>query len=178
MEDLLSVTNVADVLVVGEKCFEDELYQVAKLLTIHQHFQLDEVGDYPHLPRGELGDCGEREEGRKYPASILLVWSGSSLMVLSRVWKEVGAACIEKEEFRLVNTSFTVTRMRLTGVFLGSNFIVHAVSIRGPFLPHNPLIPFCRRNSMVPPQFTDFVVTSMRSSRRLRLASVSSGRQI
>jgi hypothetical protein len=32
MEDFLSVTNVADVLVVGEKCFEDELYQAAKLL--------------------------------------------------------------------------------------------------------------------------------------------------
>ena len=32
MEDFLSVTNVADILVVGEKCFEDELYQAAKLL--------------------------------------------------------------------------------------------------------------------------------------------------
>jgi clathrin heavy chain len=32
MEDFLSVTNVADVLVVGEKCFDDELYQAAKLL--------------------------------------------------------------------------------------------------------------------------------------------------
>lgn len=32
MEDFLSVTNVADVLIVGEKCFEDELYQAAKLL--------------------------------------------------------------------------------------------------------------------------------------------------
>jgi clathrin heavy chain len=32
MEDFLSMTNVADVLEVGEKCFEDELYQAAKLL--------------------------------------------------------------------------------------------------------------------------------------------------
>ena len=32
MEDFLSMTNVADILEVGEKCFEDELYQVAKLL--------------------------------------------------------------------------------------------------------------------------------------------------
>ena len=32
MEDFLNMTNVADVLEVGEKCFEDELYQAAKLL--------------------------------------------------------------------------------------------------------------------------------------------------
>jgi clathrin heavy chain len=32
MEDFLGMTNVADILVVGEKCFEDELYQAAKLL--------------------------------------------------------------------------------------------------------------------------------------------------
>jgi clathrin heavy chain len=32
MEEFLSMTNVADTLKVGEKCFEDELYQAAKLL--------------------------------------------------------------------------------------------------------------------------------------------------
>lgn len=32
MEDFLAMTNVADILQVGEKCFEDELYQAAKLL--------------------------------------------------------------------------------------------------------------------------------------------------
>jgi clathrin heavy chain len=32
MEDFLSMTNIADILEVGEKCFEDELYQAAKLL--------------------------------------------------------------------------------------------------------------------------------------------------
>jgi hypothetical protein len=32
MEDFLNFTNVADILEVGEKCFEDELYQAAKLL--------------------------------------------------------------------------------------------------------------------------------------------------
>jgi hypothetical protein len=32
MEDFLSMTNIADVLEVGEKCFEDELYQAAQLL--------------------------------------------------------------------------------------------------------------------------------------------------
>ena len=32
MEDFLAMTNVTDVLEVGEKCFEDELYQAAKIL--------------------------------------------------------------------------------------------------------------------------------------------------
>jgi clathrin heavy chain len=32
MEDFLGMTNVADILEIGEKCFEDELYQAAKLL--------------------------------------------------------------------------------------------------------------------------------------------------
>lgn len=32
MEDFLGMTNVADILDVGEKCFNDELYQAAKLL--------------------------------------------------------------------------------------------------------------------------------------------------
>ena len=32
MEDFLNMTNIADILEVGEKCFEDELYQAAKLL--------------------------------------------------------------------------------------------------------------------------------------------------
>ncbi|KAF8199169.1 hypothetical protein BJ912DRAFT_951141 [Pholiota molesta] len=32
MEDFLGMTNVADILEVGEKCFEDELYQAAKML--------------------------------------------------------------------------------------------------------------------------------------------------
>jgi clathrin heavy chain len=31
-EDFLSMTNVADILEVGKKCFDDELYQAAKLL--------------------------------------------------------------------------------------------------------------------------------------------------
>lgn len=32
MEDFLSLTNVADIMAVGEKCFQDELYQASKLL--------------------------------------------------------------------------------------------------------------------------------------------------
>jgi hypothetical protein len=32
MEEFLGMTNVADVLQVGEKCFADELYQASKLL--------------------------------------------------------------------------------------------------------------------------------------------------
>jgi clathrin heavy chain len=32
VEDFLGMTNVDNILEVGEKCFEDELYQAAKLL--------------------------------------------------------------------------------------------------------------------------------------------------
>lgn len=32
MDDFLGMSNVADILEVGGKCFEDELYQAAKLL--------------------------------------------------------------------------------------------------------------------------------------------------
>ena len=32
MEEFLSMTNVADILQVGEKCFEDGLYDAAKIL--------------------------------------------------------------------------------------------------------------------------------------------------
>jgi clathrin heavy chain len=46
MEDFLAMTNVADILEVGEKCFEDELYQAA----IHEYFQLGTPCDDSYLP--------------------------------------------------------------------------------------------------------------------------------
>ncbi|OBZ66438.1 Clathrin heavy chain 1 [Grifola frondosa] len=83
MEDFLSMTNVADVLEVGEKCFEDELYQAAKLLftSISNWARLATTLIY-------LGENqGAVESARK---------AGNT-----QVWKQVHAACIEKGEFRL-----------------------------------------------------------------------------
>ncbi|KAG8907666.1 hypothetical protein FRB99_002744 [Tulasnella sp. 403] len=83
MEDFLAMTNVADVLEVGEKCFNDELYQAAKLL-----FQ--SISNWARLAT-TLIYLGENqaavESARK---------AGNT-----QVWKQVHQACIEKAEFRL-----------------------------------------------------------------------------
>lgn len=83
MEDFLSMTNVADILEVGEKCFEDELYQAAKLL-----FQ--SISNWARLAT-TLIYLGENqtavESARK---------AGNT-----QVWKQVHQACLEKGEFRL-----------------------------------------------------------------------------
>ncbi|EKM49484.1 uncharacterized protein PHACADRAFT_264985 [Phanerochaete carnosa HHB-10118-sp] len=83
MEDFLGMTNVADILEVGEKCFEDELYQAAKLLftSISNWARLATTLIY-------LGENqGAVESARK---------AGNT-----QVWKQVHAACLEKREFRL-----------------------------------------------------------------------------
>ncbi|TFK26167.1 clathrin heavy chain 1 [Coprinopsis marcescibilis] len=83
MEDFLAMTNVADILVVGEKCFEDELYQAAKLL-------FSSISNWARLAT-TLIYLGENqaavESARK---------AGNT-----QVWKQVHAACVEKGEFRL-----------------------------------------------------------------------------
>jgi len=83
MEDFLSMTNVADVLEVGEKCFNDELYQAAKLL-------FTSISNWARLAT-TLIYLGENqaavESARK---------AGNT-----QVWKQVHAACIEKKDFRL-----------------------------------------------------------------------------
>ncbi|KAF8920783.1 clathrin heavy chain 1 [Mucidula mucida] len=83
MEDFLGMTNVADILEVGEKCFEDELYQAAKLL-------FTSISNWARLAT-TLIYLGENqaavESARK---------AGNT-----QVWKQVHAACIEKAEFRL-----------------------------------------------------------------------------
>lgn len=83
MEDFLSMTNVADVLEVGEKCFEDELYQAAKIL-------FSSISNWARLATTliYLGENqGAVESARK---------AGNT-----QVWKQVHAACVEKGEFRL-----------------------------------------------------------------------------
>ncbi|KZO92891.1 clathrin heavy chain [Calocera viscosa TUFC12733] len=83
MEEFLGMTNVADILQVGEKCFEDELYQAAKLL-------FSSISNWARLAT-TLIYLGENqaavESARK---------AGNT-----QVWKQVHAACIEKAEFRL-----------------------------------------------------------------------------
>ncbi|KAH8116430.1 clathrin heavy chain [Phellopilus nigrolimitatus] len=100
MEDFLSMTNVADILEVGEKCFNDELYQAAKLL-------FTSISNWARLAT-TLIYLGENqaavESARK---------AGNT-----QVWKQVHAACIEKQEFRLAQ-------------ICGLNIVVHAEELAG-----------------------------------------------
>ncbi|KAL7280839.1 hypothetical protein ACG7TL_005783 [Trametes sanguinea] len=116
MEDFLAMTNVADVLEVGEKCFEDELYQAAKIL-------FTSISNWARLAT-TLIYLGENqaavESARK---------AGNT-----QVWKQVHAACVEKGEFRLVSVPLFMTivsiLMLLTTTaqaqICGLNIIVHA----------------------------------------------------
>ncbi|CAK5273880.1 unnamed protein product [Mycena citricolor] len=83
MEDFLSMTNVADILEVGEKCFNDELYQAAKLLfaSISNWARLATTLIY--LGENQSAVDSARKAGN------------------TQVWKQVHAACIEKSDFKL-----------------------------------------------------------------------------
>ena len=88
MEDFLGMMNVADILEVGEKCFEDELYQAAKLL-------FTSISNWARLAT-TLIYLGENQ------AAVESAQKAGKLIAMRRVWKQVHAACIEKNEFRLV----------------------------------------------------------------------------
>lgn len=83
MEEFLALTNVADILSVGEKCFEDELYQASKLLfsSINNWARLATTLIY-------LGETQAAVESARKAGN-------------TQVWKQVQFACLEKKEFRL-----------------------------------------------------------------------------
>ncbi|KAK1921835.1 hypothetical protein DB88DRAFT_499360 [Papiliotrema laurentii] len=83
MEEFLSMTNVADTLKVGEKCFEDELYQAAKLL-------FSSISNWARLAT-TLIYLGENQ------AAVDAARKAGN----TQVWKQVNAACVDKKEFRL-----------------------------------------------------------------------------
>lgn len=103
MEDFLSMTNVADVLEVGEKCFEDELYQAAKLL-------FTSISNWARLAT-TLIYLGEYQ-----PAVESARKAGNT-----QVWKQVHAACVEKNEFRLVCPLLNCSEVVLLTGVLGAN---------------------------------------------------------
>ncbi|KAJ7828942.1 A clathrin heavy chain and clathrin light chain complex [Mycena olivaceomarginata] len=78
------MTNVADILEVGEKCFNDELYQAVKLLfaSIPNWDRLATTLIY--LGENQAAVDSARKAGN------------------TQVWKQVHAACIEKSDFTLV----------------------------------------------------------------------------
>ena len=101
MEDFLAMTNVADILEVGEKCFNDELYQAAKLLftSISNWARLATTLIY--LGENQAAVESARKAGNTQYVTLKVLCT--LLLTILRVWKQVHAACIEKGEFRLVS---------------------------------------------------------------------------
>ncbi|GAA5893039.1 clathrin heavy chain [Sporobolomyces salmoneus] len=83
MEEFLGMTNVADLLSAGEKAFEAELYEAAKLLftSISNWARLATTLIY--LGENQAAVDAARKAGN------------------TQVWKQVNAACIDKKELRL-----------------------------------------------------------------------------
>lgn len=83
MEEFLSMTNVADILNVGEKCFRDGLYEAARLL-------FSSVSNYARLATTYvyLGDYQSAIEAARKAGN-------------TSVWKQMHAACLNKGEFKL-----------------------------------------------------------------------------
>ncbi|UZJ52670.1 hypothetical protein CBS101457_001990 [Exobasidium rhododendri] len=87
MEEFLGMTNVADVLQVGEKCFNEELYDASKVL-------FSSIANYARLATTlvYLKDFnGAVEAARK---------AGNT-----SVWKQVHAACLTQNEFKLAQVA-------------------------------------------------------------------------
>jgi len=90
IEDFLPLTNIADILEVEEKCFEDELYQAARLLfTSISNWQR------PLFLSGRIKPL--RKVLRR--SGIHKAYISAKCCLFSRVWKYVRAACIEKVKF-------------------------------------------------------------------------------
>lgn len=83
MEEFLSMTNVADILNVGEKCFRDGLYEAARML-------FSSVSNYARLATTYvyLGDYQSAIEAARKAGN-------------TSVWKQMHAACLNKGEFKL-----------------------------------------------------------------------------
>ncbi|WFD00087.1 Clathrin heavy chain [Malassezia yamatoensis] len=83
MEEFLAMTNVADILTVGEKCFQDQLYEAARML-------FRSVSNYARLATTYvyLGD---------YQSAIDAARKAGN----TSVWKQMHAACLNQREFKL-----------------------------------------------------------------------------
>ncbi|KAI9012382.1 hypothetical protein DFJ74DRAFT_710372 [Hyaloraphidium curvatum] len=83
LEEFISTPNIAQIQVVGERCFEERMYQAAKIL-------FSNVNNWARLAT-TLVYLGEHQN------AVDCARKASS----TKVWKEVNAACIENKEFRL-----------------------------------------------------------------------------
>ncbi|GAO47155.1 clathrin heavy chain [Saitoella complicata NRRL Y-17804] len=83
MEDFLQATNVADVNAVGDRAYEDGLYQAAKILfnSVSNWGKLASTLVYLEEYQNAV-DCARKANSTK-------------------IWKQVNQACVDKREFRL-----------------------------------------------------------------------------
>merc|ERR1711871_533508 len=83
LEDFINGPNIAQIQVVGDRCFGEEMYEAAKLLFIN-------ISNYGRLAEAlvMLGKFQEAVDAAKKAMS-------------PRTWKFVNFACVDAEEFRL-----------------------------------------------------------------------------
>lgn len=83
LEEFISAPNIAQIQVVGDRCFNEQLYEAAKILfnSISNWARL--ASTLVHLKEFQAAvDCARKANSTK-------------------VWKEIHAACVEQKEFRL-----------------------------------------------------------------------------
>jgi clathrin heavy chain len=85
MEEIISVPNVAKIDTIGERCFDEGLYEAARLLFININNNAKLALCYINL-----GQYREAVDAATKANSI-------------STWKEVNLACLKAEEFRLAN---------------------------------------------------------------------------
>ncbi|KAI9208250.1 uncharacterized protein BJ171DRAFT_490747 [Polychytrium aggregatum] len=83
MEDFIATSNIAQIAVVGERCFNQQMYEAAKILFTNVSNWARLAVILVHLKDYQAAvDCARKANTTK-------------------VWKEVNAACVEYHEFRL-----------------------------------------------------------------------------
>jgi len=100
LEDFINSPNVAQIQVVGDRCFDEELYEAAKIL-------FNNISNYARL-------ASTLVRLRDFQGAVDAARKANS----TRIWKEVNAACVEAEEFRLAQVC-------------GLHIIVHADELEG-----------------------------------------------
>eukprot|EP01038_Epipyxis_sp_PR26KG_P012690 gene12690-17015_t len=85
LEEVISVPNVAKIDQIGERCYDEGLYEAAKLLFININNNAKLALCYVNL--------------RQYREAVDAATKANSVST----WKEVNLACLKAEEFRLAN---------------------------------------------------------------------------
>lgn len=83
LEEFISAPNIAQVQIIGERCYKEKMYEAAKILFTSVSNYASLASTLVHL--------------KEYQAAVDCARKANS----TKVWKEVNAACVEYSEFRL-----------------------------------------------------------------------------